>query len=176
MRAVCAIPNHVRQPGGARERAGKRIRAISAVSPVRPRPGRLVVAGLPALLEVAVSGYETHPPEMVPVLSRGKHRGPRQGACFMEYASVLAGERWSDHPACTHPLLAALARHVNDYTSDAGRRRLVELVPSVIGLTTEDLHVDAWIAMRCATTALPVVSAERQRVMAVGVLAADRVL
>ncbi len=35
----------------------------------------------------------------------------------MELASYLAGERWSDHPACTHPLLAAVARDVNDYTS-----------------------------------------------------------
>ncbi len=115
-------------------------------------------------------------PTVLPLLSRGKHRNPRKGACFMELASVLAGERWSDHPACTHPLLAALARHVNDYTSDGGRQRLAELIPSVIGLTGDDLHVDARIALRCATTALPVVSAERQRVMAVGLLAADRVL
>src|SRR2546430_6952780 len=89
-------------------------------------------------------------PEIVPLLSRGKHRNPRKGACFMELASVLAGERWSDHPACTHPLLAALARHVNDYTSDAGRRRLAELIPSVIGLTSDDPRVDARIALRCA--------------------------
>ena len=71
-----------------------------------------------------MSGTEAHLPELVPVLSRGKHRSPRQGACFMELASYLAGERWSDHPACTHPLLAALARDVNDYSSDAGRSRL----------------------------------------------------
>ena len=45
-------------------------------------------------------------PDLLPVLSRGKHRNPRKGACFMELASYLAGERWSDHPACTHPLLA----------------------------------------------------------------------
>ena len=51
-------------------------------------------------------GYEADLPELVPVLSRGKHRNPRRGACFMELASYLAGERWSDHPACTHPLLA----------------------------------------------------------------------
>ncbi|MEJ7744096.1 MAG: hypothetical protein WKF73_17085 [Nocardioidaceae bacterium] len=42
-------------------------------------------------------------PDVVPVLSRGKHRNPRKGACFMEFASFLAGERWSDHPRCTHP-------------------------------------------------------------------------
>ena len=94
----------------------------------------------------------------------------------MEFASLLAGERWSDHPACTHPLLAAVARHVNDYTSDAGRQRLAGLIPSVIGLTGDDLHIDARIALGSATMALPVVAAERQRVMAVSVLACDRIL
>jgi hypothetical protein len=119
---------------------------------------------------------DIRPPQLLPVLSRGKHRNPRKGACFMELASFLAGERWSDHPACTHPLLAALARHVNDRTSDANRQRLAELIPSVIGLTSDDPQLDALIALRCATTALPVVSAERQRVMAVAVLTCSRVL
>jgi hypothetical protein len=113
---------------------------------------------------------------MIPVLSRGKHRSPRHGACFMELASYLAGERWSDHPACTHPLLAAVARDVNDYTSDAGRGLLAGLIPSVIGLTGDDLHLDARIALGCARTALPVVAAERQQVMAVSVLTCERVL
>ena len=94
----------------------------------------------------------------------------------MELASYLAGERWSDDPACTHPLLAALARDVNDYTSDAGRAALAGLVPSVIGLAGEDLHIDARIALLCARTALPVVAAEQQQVMAVSVLACERVL
>jgi hypothetical protein len=94
----------------------------------------------------------------------------------MELASLLAGERWSDHPACTHPLLAAVARHVNDHTSDASRQRLTDLIPSVIGLTGEDLHIDARIALRSATIALPVVAAERQRIMAVSVLTCERVL
>jgi len=123
-----------------------------------------------------MSGNETHLPELVPVLSRGKHRSPRQGACFMELASYLAGERWSDHPACTHPLLAALARDVNDFSSDAGRSRLARLIPSVIGLTGEDLHIDARIALLCARAALPVAAAPRQQVMAVSVLACERVL
>jgi hypothetical protein len=120
--------------------------------------------------------HDPQPPALLPVLSSGKHRNPRKGACFMEFASLLAGERWSDHPACTHPLLAAVARHVNDCTSDAGRRRLVGLVPSVIGLTGDDLRIDARIALRSAILALPVVAAERQRVMAVSVLSCDRVL
>lgn len=94
----------------------------------------------------------------------------------MELASYLAGERWSDHPRCTHPLLATMARLVNDFTSDTNRARLAPLIPSVIGLTSEDLRVDATIAVRAARTALPVASAERQRVLAVSVLAAERML
>jgi hypothetical protein len=94
----------------------------------------------------------------------------------MEFASYLAGERWSDHPACTHPLLARLARLVNDYTSDAGRQHLVPLIPSVVGLTSDDVRVDLRIALRAALTALPVVAEERQRSMAVTVLVAGRLL
>jgi hypothetical protein len=120
--------------------------------------------------------HDGQPPELLPVLSRGKHRSPRTGACFMEFASLLAGERWSDHPVCTHPLLGAVARHVNDFTSDAGRPRLASLIPSVIGLIGDDPHIDARIALRCATIALPVAPADRQRVMAVSVLACERVL
>ena len=115
-------------------------------------------------------------PQMVPVLSRGKHRRPAKGACFMELAGFLAGEKWSDHPACTHPLLATAARLVNDCTSDAQRSRLAPLIPSVIGLTSNDLRVDARIALRCARTALPVAAESRQRVLAVSVLTAERVL
>src|SRR5919202_1212749 len=123
-----------------------------------------------------MSHRDVQPPDLLPILSPGKHRNPGAGACFMELASLLAGERWSDHPSCTHPLLAALARHVNDYTSDAARPRLAGLIPSVIGLTGDDLHIDARVALRSATMALPVVAAGRQRVMAVSVLACQRVL
>jgi hypothetical protein len=94
----------------------------------------------------------------------------------MEYASYLAGERWSDHPACTHPLLAELARQVNDFISDERRQTLVELVPDVIGLTGSDLRIDARIALRAARTALPVVAEERQQMMATAVLTCERLL
>jgi hypothetical protein len=50
----------------------------------------------------------------------------------MEYASLLAGERWSDAPSCTHPALAALARAVNDCTSDEARQQLAGLAPVLI--------------------------------------------
>jgi hypothetical protein len=45
-----------------------------------------------------------------------------------------------------------------------------------MGLTSDDVRVDARIALRCATTALPVVSADRQLAMAVAVLRANRLL
>ena len=115
-------------------------------------------------------------PEFIPVLSRGKHRSPKRGACFMEFASYLAGEHWSDHPKCTHPLLGELARLVNDHISDEGRARLVPLVPTVIGLTGTDPRIEARIALGAARRALPVASAERQRVLALGVFACERAL
>lgn len=114
---------------------------------------------------------QTDSPDLVPVLSAGRHRNPRKGACFMEFASYLAGERWSDHPACTLPALAFLARMVNDCTSDSERSRLAELIPSVIGLTTSDPRAELLIALRTASAALPIASEERQRALAVGMIA-----
>jgi hypothetical protein len=120
-------------------------------------------------------------PDYVPVLSRGRHRhnGVR-GGCFMEFASYLAGERWSDHPRCTHPLLAAVARAVNDTTSDEGRARLVPLIPAVVGLTSDDQRTDALIALHCARTAMtladPQRAGEQARQLAVAVLVCERYL
>lgn len=118
----------------------------------------------------------TGPPELVPILSRGKHRNPRRGACFMEMASYLAGERWSDHPRCTHPLLSEVARLVNDLVSDVARPRLAGLIPAVIGMTSDDVRMDARISLRCARSALPIACADRQSALAVAILTAERVL
>lgn len=94
----------------------------------------------------------------------------------MEYASLLAGEKWSDHPGCTHPLLASLARQVNDHISDDARARLVTFIPSVIGLKSDDPTIDVRIAIRCAAMAIPVVAEPRQRALAVSLLVARQVL
>ena len=114
--------------------------------------------------------HDSFAPDGMPVLSAGKHRTPRQGACFMEFASYLAGERWSDHPACTNALLAALARDVNDLTSDQTRPELMPLVTRVVGLTSSDPLFEARIAVRAAAAALPIVSMERQRALAAGLI------
>ena len=113
-------------------------------------------------------------PDGIPLLSRGRHRTPRRGACFMEFASVLAGERWSDHPACTHPLLGQLARQVNDQTSDDGRQELTRLVPSVVGRRGSD---QAWLTVSVAIAATIVLDVPEatQRVLAGGLLQAEQV-
>lgn len=114
--------------------------------------------------------------EFLPLLSRGKHRRPRSGACLMEYTSYLAGERWSDHPACTHPLLGELARQVNDFIPDEARQALIEVVPEMVGLSGADLRIDVRIALQAAQTALPVAAEETQRIMAVAVLTCERLM
>ncbi|MFI6853899.1 hypothetical protein [Streptomyces sp. NPDC050416] len=45
----------------------------------------------------------------------------------MESAALLAGDGFTDSPACTHPALAALARVVNDSVGDATRHALWSL-------------------------------------------------
>ncbi|MBC7519156.1 MAG: hypothetical protein H7248_09840 [Microbacteriaceae bacterium] len=126
-------------------------------------------------------------PDFLPVLSRGKHFTPRAGACFMEFASQLAGERFSDHPSCTHPAVASLARLVNDCMSDSGRGSLLVLIPSVVGLTgdttvstkrrvdpdaalTVSQHIELLIGVRAAASALSIASEQRQRALAAGLL------
>ena len=112
-------------------------------------------------------------PAGVPVLSRGKHRSPKRGACFMEFASFLAGERWSDHPSCTNPLLAQLARQVNDSVGDEARQQLVALIPSVVGVQGDE-HTWITLPVRVAATPILDVPQDTQRVLAAGLLGAER--
>jgi hypothetical protein len=72
-------------------------------------------------------------PAAMPLLSRGKHRNPAQGACFMEYTSLLAGEPFTDGPRCVDGELAAVLRSANDRLSDGDRALLVPLLGRAIG-------------------------------------------
>jgi hypothetical protein len=63
----------------------------------------------------------------------------------MEYVSVLAGTHFSDHPRCTDPTLAALARHVNDACTDAGRPLLVAFAPELAATSPVDARGTAAI-------------------------------
>lgn len=74
-------------------------------------------------------------PDFLPVLSDGSHKSPAEGACYMEYVSLLAGEKFSDYPRCVD---RALARTMQDINDDAGdekeRAELLPLLPRTIGL------------------------------------------
>jgi len=89
----------------------------------------------------------------------------------MEFASYLAGERFSDHPDCTDPSLAALARAVNDLVADDRRDELLGDIPRVIGLRDVP-GADLLVAVSSAASALPIASMERQHVLAVGMRSA----
>jgi len=97
-------------------------------------------------------------PDGLPLLSAGKHRSPDEGACFMELASVLAGEAFSDRPRCTHPLLAEVARRVNDTLDDVRRQRLVTLVPAVVGVKGHNPAMTAALVQEVTLAALSVQS------------------
>lgn len=88
----------------------------------------------------------------------------------MELASYLAGEPWTDSPACTDESLAHLARLVNDLSTNESRPRLSPMIPSVIGLRGLGAGFADEIALIAAQHALPVAAQERQRGIAVGML------
>jgi hypothetical protein len=92
----------------------------------------------------------------------------------MEYTSIIAGERFSDHPRCTDPALAAVARAVNDYSSDAGRQQLAALASDLSVAHRSDPNVGYLVARRCLLTALPYSVQPRRRVLSVGLLGLDR--
>lgn len=85
----------------------------------------------------------------LPVLSCGKHNDPRDGACLMEYVSVLAGEKFSDRPSCTDRLLSHLARMVNDATSTPARPALARLAADMVGTARADAHVHEEMVQTC---------------------------
>jgi hypothetical protein len=101
-------------------------------------------------------------PDGLPLLSGGRHTDPADGACFMEFASVLAGEPFTDHPRCTHQLLGELARRVNDNVDEGTRQRLLPLVPTVVGLRNAGPTVTAAIVADVALEALAIQPESRQ--------------
>ena len=66
-------------------------------------------------------------------LSAGKHSSPESGACVMELASMLAGERFSDRPQSVSRTIAAFLRSYNDRLDDNRRQDLYEYAAKVVG-------------------------------------------
>ena len=83
-------------------------------------------------------------------LREGKHDSPADGMCFIEAAAYMAGEPFTDRPACVSLVVAAFGRSWNDaLPDDATRTRLLgPLVPLTIGTATtaEDEQTRAWMA------------------------------
>jgi hypothetical protein len=110
----------------------------------------------------------------MPVLTRGAHKKPKHGACLMEYVAVLAGGPFTDSPSCTDPVLAAIARGVNDYSGDAQRQRLGRLASDLTVAGPIEVAAQHDLARRCLLTALPYSSGTRRRVLVVGLLGLER--
>ena len=82
---------------------------------------------------------------MMELLGRGVHANPRRGCNVLEYASVLASERWSSRPQSVHPALADVAGLVNDQMTDDNRRLLTPVAPWLLGTGTANPR--AWPAI-----------------------------
>lgn len=67
------------------------------------------------------------------ILGRGRHSDPSKGACVMELASMLAGERFSDHPRSVCPVIGRYLRALNDGLDDERRQELYALAAAVVG-------------------------------------------
>lgn len=104
----------------------------------------------------------TRPPEGLPVLEAGAHRDAEAGSCLMEYVSVLAGERFTDRPRCTHPALAAVAWQVNDAVSSTARQQLATRAVTLIGLgRSADVEVRPIVLETIARAGLAIDPANR---------------
>lgn len=69
----------------------------------------------------------------LPPLAKGAHAPDSGQACMMEAAAYIAGEPWTDSPACVCPVIAAFARQLNDVMPNDMRDALLRsLVPLVI--------------------------------------------
>ncbi len=67
------------------------------------------------------------------MLVAGGHEAPEQGVCVVELASVIAGERFSDHPECVCPVIAGFLRAWNDRAGHHDRQRLMPYARAVVG-------------------------------------------
>ncbi len=86
----------------------------------------------------------------LPSLSAGGHEHVDEGACFMEAVSYVAGEPWSDKPACACPVLGAFLRTWNDDLSDTDRDRLLRPLVLRLAGSRSTPEVEArrhWLAM-----------------------------
>ncbi len=75
------------------------------------------------------------------VLAKGRHRSARQGVCAMELSSMLGDERFTDHPQCVCPAVAAFLRGYNDAVTQRLRQELFGIAASVVDSRHPDPEV-----------------------------------
>jgi hypothetical protein len=80
-------------------------------------------------------------------LYRSSH-SPGEEMCLMEAVAFVAGEKWSDHPQCCCPVIAAFGRRLNDWLDDDERQQLIPYVKRLI-----DTRGDAALEQRRALMA-----------------------
>jgi hypothetical protein len=93
-----------------------------------------------------------HPSHQTVRLCRGKHSTPAQGVCVMELASMLAGEPFSDRPACADPVIGGFLRAYNDSVDRERRQDLYAIAALVVG-TSGGVDVERARAARCVAFA-----------------------
>ena len=87
-------------------------------------------------------------------LRRGRHARPEEGACVVELASMLAGERFSDHPRCVSGVVAAFLRGYNDGIGDGARQDLYPLASELVD-SAGSSEIEAARLRRCRIWARP---------------------
>ena len=70
--------------------------------------------------------------QQITVLKSGGHE-PDSTFCLMEAVAYVAGEPWSDAPACACPVLSAYGRALNDNMDDTDRQLLIPFIPRLVG-------------------------------------------
>ena len=82
-------------------------------------------------------------------LNSGGHGNPAEGTCVMEAVAMLAGEPFSDHPACASPVIGAFLRSWNDALDDDTRQTLKRYIPRLVGSkgTPEQEERRSWMAL-----------------------------
>ncbi len=101
--------------------------------------------------------------EFVPLLARGRHAHPRDGASLLELVAVYAQEPWSICPPSVNRALATAAQAVNDATSDRARRQLIPLVPFLAETGGRDPKVSHAVAAVWFDAALHLADAKVSR-------------
>ena len=83
------------------------------------------------------------------LLTGSHYPNDEQRMCVMEAVAFLAGEEWSDHPACASRIVGTFLRSWNDVLPDDQRQELRQYIPRLVGSagTPEQEERRSWMAL-----------------------------